>query len=125
MVLTRLPYDHAGNYDAFPKATFHVQDREMAHATGRHMGRAITRRPYECDEVAGEVGNFVQLPVSGQTAMQASWLAACVNHHLRHSSLSAARWSWAVHAPHVRGNRPAPPPFVQRDPVPPEAQPDL
>ncbi|HQT62825.1 MAG TPA: N-acyl homoserine lactonase family protein [Acidiphilium sp.] len=55
VVLTHLHYDHAGNYDAFPKATFHLQDREMAHATGRHMGRAITRGPYECDEVVGMV----------------------------------------------------------------------
>lgn len=55
VVLTHLHYDHAGNYDAFPNATFHLQDREMAHATGRHMGQAITRGPYECEEVVGVV----------------------------------------------------------------------
>ena len=55
VILTHLHYDHAGNYDAFPNATFHLQDREMAHATGRHMGRAITRGPYECEEVVGVV----------------------------------------------------------------------
>lgn len=57
VILTHLHYDHAGNYDAFPNATFHLQDREMAHATGRHMGAAITRGPYECEEVVGVVRN--------------------------------------------------------------------
>jgi len=28
-----LHYDHVGNYDLFPNASFHLQDREMAYAT--------------------------------------------------------------------------------------------
>lgn len=55
VILTHLHYDHVGNYEAFPNATFHLQDREMAHATGRHMGARITRYPYECEEVVGVV----------------------------------------------------------------------
>ena len=55
VILTHLHYDHAGNCDAFPNAVFHLQDREMGHATGRHMGAAITRGPYECQEVVGMV----------------------------------------------------------------------
>lgn len=55
VILTHLHYDHAGNYDTFPKATFHLQDHEMRHATGRYMGSALTRGPYECDEVIGVV----------------------------------------------------------------------
>jgi len=37
VIVTHLHYDHAGTLDDFPRATFHVQDAEMAYATGRHM----------------------------------------------------------------------------------------
>jgi glyoxylase-like metal-dependent hydrolase (beta-lactamase superfamily II) len=37
VVITHLHYDHAGGFDQFPLAQFHVQDREMAFATGRQM----------------------------------------------------------------------------------------
>lgn len=42
VIITHLHYDHIGGHDQFPVARFHVQDREMAFATGRHMvDRAI------------------------------------------------------------------------------------
>jgi glyoxylase-like metal-dependent hydrolase (beta-lactamase superfamily II) len=37
VVLTHLHYDHVGGFDQFPNARFHLQDREMSFATGRHM----------------------------------------------------------------------------------------
>lgn len=37
VVLTHLHYDHVGGFDQFPNARFHLQDREMAFATGRNM----------------------------------------------------------------------------------------
>ena len=37
VILTHLHYDHAGNFDRFPKARFHLQERELAYATGRYM----------------------------------------------------------------------------------------
>ncbi len=37
VVLTHLHYDHVGGFDQFPNAIFHLQDREMAFATGRNM----------------------------------------------------------------------------------------
>ena len=37
VIVTHLHYDHAGTLDDFPAARFHVQDSEMAYATGRHM----------------------------------------------------------------------------------------
>ena len=46
VVITHLHYDHAGTLDDFPQATFHVQDREMAYATGRHMRHEAMRSPY-------------------------------------------------------------------------------
>jgi glyoxylase-like metal-dependent hydrolase (beta-lactamase superfamily II) len=37
VILTHLHYDHVGGFDQFPNARFHLQDREMNFATGRHM----------------------------------------------------------------------------------------
>lgn len=55
VVLTHFHYDHAGNFDRFPKARFHIQDREMQFATGRHMTHRVFSAPYEVDEVTGLV----------------------------------------------------------------------
>ena len=37
VIITHLHYDHVGGFGQFPNARFHVQDREVAFATGRHM----------------------------------------------------------------------------------------
>ena len=55
VVVTHLHYDHAGSLDIFPAATFHLQDREMAFATGRHMCTACIRLPFEADHVVAMV----------------------------------------------------------------------
>lgn len=55
VVVTHLHYDHVGNFDMFPQATFHLQDREMAYATGRHMKHKTFSGAYEVDEVVGMV----------------------------------------------------------------------
>lgn len=55
VILTHLHYDHAGNYDKLPNATFHLQDREMQYATGRAMGYRKTSHSYDVDDVAGLV----------------------------------------------------------------------
>ncbi|MEM7023145.1 MAG: MBL fold metallo-hydrolase, partial [Pseudomonadota bacterium] len=34
VIITHLHHDHAGNLGVFSKARFHLQDREMAYATG-------------------------------------------------------------------------------------------
>ncbi len=51
VIITHLHYDHAGNLGLFPNATLHVQDREMAFATGRHMCGACLRAPFEVEDV--------------------------------------------------------------------------
>jgi glyoxylase-like metal-dependent hydrolase (beta-lactamase superfamily II) len=51
VILTHLHYDHAGNLDLFPRARFHLQDREMAFATGRHMSAKVLRAAYEVEDV--------------------------------------------------------------------------
>ena len=43
VIVTHLHYDHAGNLDRFPKARFHLQDREMSYATGRCMCHGVLR----------------------------------------------------------------------------------
>ena len=55
VVVTHLHYDHIGNFDLFPAATFHLQDLEMRYATGRHMAQAVFRGAYEVEEVVGMV----------------------------------------------------------------------
>lgn len=51
VVITHLHYDHAGSIAAFPNARLHIQDREMAFATGRHMCAGAIRFPFEAAHV--------------------------------------------------------------------------
>lgn len=51
VVITHMHYDHAGNHDLFPAATFHVQDREMAFCTGRCMCHEAVRHPFAVEDV--------------------------------------------------------------------------
>lgn len=51
VVITHLHYDHAGSIAAFPNARLHIQDREMAFATGRHMCTGAIRMPFEAAHV--------------------------------------------------------------------------
>ncbi|MEQ8227007.1 MAG: N-acyl homoserine lactonase family protein [Rhodospirillales bacterium] len=55
VVITHMHYDHGGNLDKFPKATFHVQDREMAFMTGRYMRYGHLRHSYDIEDVCGMV----------------------------------------------------------------------
>jgi len=53
VILTHMHYDHAGNLDLFPNATFHIQDREMQFCTGRCMCHDTLRASFaEADVVA-------------------------------------------------------------------------
>jgi glyoxylase-like metal-dependent hydrolase (beta-lactamase superfamily II) len=55
VVVTHMHYDHIGNFDKFPKARFHLQDREMAFATGRHMTHRPLRMAFDVETVTGLV----------------------------------------------------------------------
>lgn len=55
VICTHLHYDHAGNYNLFPAARYHLQDSEMAYATGRCMCHAHQRFPFEADDVTALV----------------------------------------------------------------------
>jgi glyoxylase-like metal-dependent hydrolase (beta-lactamase superfamily II) len=55
VIITHLHYDHAGTLEDFPAATFHLQDLEMAYATGRHMVHQPFRYAYSGHHVAAMV----------------------------------------------------------------------
>ena len=55
VAITHLHYDHVGNFDLFPAATFHLQDLEMQYATGRCMAVDAMRHAYELEDVVGMV----------------------------------------------------------------------
>lgn len=51
VILTHLHYDHAGNIDLLPEATFHVQEQELHYACGRHMCHGVLRHAYEVEDI--------------------------------------------------------------------------
>jgi glyoxylase-like metal-dependent hydrolase (beta-lactamase superfamily II) len=55
VIVSHLHFDHTGNYDLFPRARYHLQDCEMAYATGRCMCHPHMRMPFEADDVTAMV----------------------------------------------------------------------
>lgn len=55
VIITHLHYDHAGTLDDFPAARFHLQNSEMAYATGRHMSCGFLNHSYSVDDVVAMV----------------------------------------------------------------------
>jgi glyoxylase-like metal-dependent hydrolase (beta-lactamase superfamily II) len=51
VIVTHMHYDHCGNHGLFPKARFHVQDREMQYCTGRCMCHRPLRQFFEVADV--------------------------------------------------------------------------
>lgn len=60
VILTHLHFDHAGNTPLFPNATYHVQDREMAFCTGRHMCNHDHAHHYEAEDVSRMIRNLFE-----------------------------------------------------------------
>ena len=52
VILTHLHYDHVGNLEKFPEATYVMQEAEMAFWTGRYAGRDHFRTLVEVDDIA-------------------------------------------------------------------------
>ncbi|HSV35355.1 MAG TPA: N-acyl homoserine lactonase family protein [Ramlibacter sp.] len=57
VVITHLHYDHAGNLDKFPAARFHLQETEIAFATGPCMCEPFLRHAYDVEDVVQMVRN--------------------------------------------------------------------
>lgn len=60
VIVTHMHYDHAGNLDLFPKARFHIQDRELRYVTGRHMREPQLRASFALADVEGMVRRVYQ-----------------------------------------------------------------
>src|SRR5204862_6965798 len=55
IIISHMHYDHCGNVDMFPRARYHVQDKEMHYCTGRCMCHKQLRNSYEEDYVVSMV----------------------------------------------------------------------
>ncbi len=55
VIISHMHYDHCGNHALFPNARYHLQDREMVFCTGRCMGHAAMRFPFEAEDVVAMV----------------------------------------------------------------------
>jgi glyoxylase-like metal-dependent hydrolase (beta-lactamase superfamily II) len=55
VILTHLHYDHVGNFHKLPHARFHLQERELAFATGRHVRYSYFGHGFEEDDIVGVV----------------------------------------------------------------------
>jgi glyoxylase-like metal-dependent hydrolase (beta-lactamase superfamily II) len=55
VIMSHLHYDHSGNIDLFPHARYHLQDCEMAYATGRCMCHSMISHSFEPDYVVSMV----------------------------------------------------------------------
>ena len=50
VIVTHMHYDHCGNHHLFERARFHLQDREMTHATGRCVCHPSLAQPFEVED---------------------------------------------------------------------------
>lgn len=55
VIVTHLHWDHVGNYDRFPNATFYVQESELAFCTGRHANFPVFKQALEGEDIAAVV----------------------------------------------------------------------
>jgi glyoxylase-like metal-dependent hydrolase (beta-lactamase superfamily II) len=55
VIVSHMHYDHCGNVGLFPRARYHMQDKEMHYCTGRCMCHAQLRNSYEEDYVVAMV----------------------------------------------------------------------
>src|SRR5262245_63297187 len=67
VVLTHMHYDHVGNFHKFPNARFHLQEREMAYATGKYMRYPRIGNSYYVEDVVG----MVRVDFKGRVEMHA------------------------------------------------------
>ncbi|MCG8546137.1 MAG: N-acyl homoserine lactonase family protein [Alphaproteobacteria bacterium] len=57
VVITHMHWDHVGNFDKFPNATFHIQDDEVRYVTGRDVHWKGMKAGVMIDEVCTLIRN--------------------------------------------------------------------
>jgi len=67
VILTHMHYDHVGNFHKLPNARFHLQEREMAYATGKYMRYPKLGHSFCVEDVVG----LVRLNFKGRVEMYA------------------------------------------------------
>jgi glyoxylase-like metal-dependent hydrolase (beta-lactamase superfamily II) len=60
IIISHMHFDHAGNRELFPNATYHVQDMEMEFCTGRCMCHDYMRHAYEPADVGAMVARVYE-----------------------------------------------------------------
>src|SRR6202046_3746950 len=83
-IITHLHYDHVGNFDRFPKARFHLQEAELAFATGKYMRHPFLSHAFEVEDVVGMVRLNYRGRVIFHTQRGGVVLASDVTHYYEH-----------------------------------------
>ncbi len=86
VIITHLHYDHAGGLDRYPNATFHLQEAEMAYATGPCMCHGPLQMPFTVDHVCEMVRHVYSGRVvfhSGSAQVAPGVRVHCVGGHSR------------------------------------------
>lgn len=60
LIVTHLHYDHAGGLHLFPNATIHLQEAEMAYATGPCMCHGALQMPFTAEHICEAVRRVFQ-----------------------------------------------------------------
>ncbi len=55
VIITHLHYDHVGNFQRFGNARFHLQEKEILFAVGRHMRHPLLQHSYEVEDIVALV----------------------------------------------------------------------
>jgi glyoxylase-like metal-dependent hydrolase (beta-lactamase superfamily II) len=55
VIISHMHYDHCGNHTLFPKARYHLQEKEMQYCTGKYMCHNAMRYPFEPEDVVAMV----------------------------------------------------------------------
>lgn len=82
MILTHLHYDHAGNFDRFAHARFHLQERELACATGRYMLYPRLSHSFEVEDAGKQAVHVTSVRSLLADETSTKWLDAAVNTRL-------------------------------------------
>ena len=75
IVISHMHYDHSGNHDLFPRASYHLQEAELGWCTGRDMANSEVGGIFEADSVSAMTLS-AQLPGPEGDAFVKKWQAA-------------------------------------------------